>query len=70
MSALSPLCHLTPITCHIFLHCRIQTYLQSTRPIIDLYEKQGKVHTIDASRSVDEVSKQRRLQENIQECLP
>uniref|UniRef100_A0A3P9BBH7 UMP-CMP kinase n=1 Tax=Maylandia zebra TaxID=106582 RepID=A0A3P9BBH7_9CICH len=37
------------------LEKRIQTYLQSTRPIIDLYEKQGKVHTIDASRSVDEV---------------
>ncbi|XP_076151431.1 UMP-CMP kinase [Alosa pseudoharengus] len=34
---------------------RIQTYLQSTRPIIDLFEKQGKVHTIDASRGVDEV---------------
>lgn len=37
------------------LEKRIQTYLQSTRPIIDLYEKQGKVCTIDASRSVDEV---------------
>lgn len=35
--------------------CRIQTYLQSTRPIIELYQKQGKVRTIDASRSVDEV---------------
>lgn len=34
---------------------RIQTYLQSTRPIIEQYEKQGKVRTIDASRSVDEV---------------
>ncbi|XP_042354117.1 UMP-CMP kinase [Plectropomus leopardus] len=34
---------------------RIQTYLLSTRPIIDLYAKQGKVRTIDASRSVDEV---------------
>ncbi|XP_041914190.1 UMP-CMP kinase [Alosa sapidissima] len=34
---------------------RIQTYLQSTRPIIDLFEKQGKVRTIDASRGVDEV---------------
>ncbi|GAA6077595.1 UMP-CMP kinase-like, partial [Tachysurus ichikawai] len=33
----------------------IQTYLQSTRPIIDQYEKQGKVRRIDASRSVDEV---------------
>ncbi|TWW72851.1 UMP-CMP kinase [Takifugu flavidus] len=37
------------------LNKRIQTYLQSTRPIIDLYEKQGKVRTIDASRSVEEV---------------
>ncbi|MEQ2161003.1 hypothetical protein GOODEAATRI_005167 [Goodea atripinnis] len=34
---------------------RIQTYLQSTRPIIELYEKHGKVRTVDASRSVDEV---------------
>ncbi|XP_012672945.1 UMP-CMP kinase [Clupea harengus] len=34
---------------------RIQTYLQSTRPIIELFEKQGKVHTIDASRNVEEV---------------
>ncbi|KAG1969148.1 UMP-CMP kinase [Pimephales promelas] len=37
------------------LEKRIQTYLQSTRPIIEQYEKQGKVRTIDASRSVDEV---------------
>ncbi|KAI7809231.1 UMP-CMP kinase [Triplophysa rosa] len=37
------------------LEKRIQTYLQSTRPIIKQYEQQGKVHTIDASRSVDEV---------------
>lgn len=37
------------------LEKRIQTYLQSTRPIIELYEKQGKVRTVDASRSVDEV---------------
>ncbi|KAK2860830.1 hypothetical protein Q7C36_004996 [Tachysurus vachellii] len=37
------------------LEKRIQTYLQSTRPIIDLYEKQGKVRMINASRSVDEV---------------
>uniref|UniRef100_A0A9J7YH69 UMP-CMP kinase n=1 Tax=Cyprinus carpio carpio TaxID=630221 RepID=A0A9J7YH69_CYPCA len=36
------------------LEKRIQTYLQSTRPIIEQYEKQGKVRTIDASRSVDE----------------
>lgn len=37
------------------LEKRIQTYLQSTQPIIKLYEKQGKVRTVDASRSVDEV---------------
>ncbi|XP_071764122.1 UMP-CMP kinase [Centroberyx gerrardi] len=37
------------------LEKRIQTYLQSTRPIIDQYEKQGKVRTVDASRGVDEV---------------
>ncbi|KAJ8357344.1 hypothetical protein SKAU_G00201380 [Synaphobranchus kaupii] len=37
------------------LQKRIQTYLQSTRPIIELYEKQGKVRTVDASRDVDEV---------------
>ncbi|CAF97570.1 unnamed protein product [Tetraodon nigroviridis] len=37
------------------LNKRIQTYLQSTRPIIELYQKHGKVCTIDASRSVDEV---------------
>lgn len=37
------------------LEKRIQTYLQSTRPIIDLYEKQSKVRTVDASRSVDKV---------------
>lgn len=37
------------------LEKRIKTYLQSTRPIIEQYEKQGKVRTIDASRSVDEV---------------
>ncbi|KAJ8418990.1 hypothetical protein AAFF_G00004890 [Aldrovandia affinis] len=37
------------------LEKRIQTYLQSTRPIIGQYERQGKVHTVDASRSVDEV---------------
>ncbi|XP_017558906.1 UMP-CMP kinase [Pygocentrus nattereri] len=37
------------------LEKRIQTYLQSTRPIIEQYEKQGKVRTIDASRCVDEV---------------
>lgn len=37
------------------LEKRIQTYLQSTRPIIELYEKHGKVRTVDASRPVDEV---------------
>ncbi|XP_056600292.1 UMP-CMP kinase [Triplophysa dalaica] len=37
------------------LEKRIETYLQSTRPIIKQYEQQGKVHTVDASRSVDEV---------------
>ncbi|XP_074544231.1 UMP-CMP kinase [Halichoeres trimaculatus] len=37
------------------LEKRIQTYLQSTRPIISLYEKLGKVRTVDASRGVDEV---------------
>ncbi|XP_028988349.1 UMP-CMP kinase [Betta splendens] len=37
------------------LEKRIQTYSQSTRPIIELYEKLGKVRTVDASRSVDEV---------------
>nr|XP_043887057.1 UMP-CMP kinase [Solea senegalensis] len=37
------------------LEKRLQTYLQSTRPIIELYEKQGKVRSVDASRSVDEV---------------
>ncbi|KAK9538953.1 hypothetical protein VZT92_004092 [Zoarces viviparus] len=37
------------------LEKRIQTYLQSTRPIIELYEKQGKVRTVDASRSLDKV---------------
>ncbi|KAL7387652.1 hypothetical protein ABVT39_026709 [Epinephelus coioides] len=37
------------------LEKRIQTYLHSTRPIIEQYAKLGKVRTIDASRSVDEV---------------
>ncbi|XP_061550486.1 UMP-CMP kinase isoform X2 [Phycodurus eques] len=36
------------------LEKRIQTYLQSTRPIIELYEKQGKVRCVDASHSVNE----------------
>uniref|UniRef100_A0AAY4BD69 Uncharacterized protein n=1 Tax=Denticeps clupeoides TaxID=299321 RepID=A0AAY4BD69_9TELE len=38
------------------LEKRLRTYLQSTRPIIELYGEQGKVRTIDASRTVDEVS--------------
>lgn len=42
--------------CIICCFCRIQTYLQSTKPIIDLYEEMGKVKKIDASKSVDEVS--------------
>ncbi|TSL47708.1 UMP-CMP kinase [Bagarius yarrelli] len=37
------------------LEKRIQTYLQSTRPVVEQYEKQGKVRTIDASRAVNEV---------------
>ncbi|XP_076001140.1 UMP-CMP kinase [Genypterus blacodes] len=37
------------------LEKRIQTYLQSTRPIIDLYQTHGKVRTVDAARCVDEV---------------
>ncbi|XP_023699721.1 UMP-CMP kinase-like [Paramormyrops kingsleyae] len=37
------------------LEKRIQTYLQSTTPIIQLYEQQGKLRTVDASRSVEEV---------------
>uniref|UniRef100_A0A452VFA9 Cytidine/uridine monophosphate kinase 1 n=1 Tax=Ursus maritimus TaxID=29073 RepID=A0A452VFA9_URSMA len=41
--------------CIICCFCRIQTYLQSTKPIIDLYEEMGKVKKIDASKSVDEV---------------
>ncbi|XP_020843351.1 UMP-CMP kinase isoform X4 [Phascolarctos cinereus] len=34
---------------------RIQTYLQYTKPIIDLYEEMGKVRKVDASKSVDQV---------------
>ncbi|XP_068593968.1 UMP-CMP kinase [Cebidichthys violaceus] len=37
------------------LEKRIQTYLQSTRPIVELYERQGKVRTVDASRTPDKV---------------
>uniref|UniRef100_A0A8B9CIH6 UMP-CMP kinase n=1 Tax=Anser brachyrhynchus TaxID=132585 RepID=A0A8B9CIH6_9AVES len=36
------------------LEKRIHTYLQSTKPIIDLYERMGKVRKVDASKSVDE----------------
>ncbi|KAG9483000.1 UMP-CMP kinase [Eleutherodactylus coqui] len=37
------------------LEKRIQTYLQSTRPIIALYEQKGKARKVDASKSVDQV---------------
>ncbi|XP_068604619.1 UMP-CMP kinase [Brachionichthys hirsutus] len=37
------------------LEKRIKTYLKSTRPIIELYEKLGKVHSVDASLGVEEV---------------
>ncbi|ETE69902.1 UMP-CMP kinase [Ophiophagus hannah] len=37
------------------LEKRIHTYLESTKPIIDLYETMGKVRKVDASKSVDEV---------------
>lgn len=37
------------------LEKRIQTYLNSTTPIIEQYKKEGKVRTVDASRNVDEV---------------
>ncbi|CAM5136229.1 unnamed protein product [Eretmochelys imbricata] len=37
------------------LEKRLHTYLQSTKPIIDQYEKMGKVRKVDASKSVDEV---------------
>lgn len=37
------------------LEKRIQTYQQSTRPIIELYEKEGKVRTVDASQTVEKV---------------
>uniref|UniRef100_A0A8C4N1M0 Cytidylate kinase n=1 Tax=Eptatretus burgeri TaxID=7764 RepID=A0A8C4N1M0_EPTBU len=38
------------------LNKRIQTYLESSKPIIDQYEKEGKVRRVDASGSVDEVT--------------
>nr|XP_033772170.1 UMP-CMP kinase [Geotrypetes seraphini] len=34
---------------------RIQTYQQSTKPIIEQYQKMNKVRRVDASRSVDQV---------------
>lgn len=37
------------------LNKRIQTYLESSKPIIDQYEKEGKVRRVDASGSVDEI---------------
>ncbi|KAF3699120.1 UMP-CMP kinase [Channa argus] len=37
------------------LEKRIQTYLKSTQPIIEQYKKLGKVRTVDASRTVDQV---------------
>ncbi|XP_067893273.1 UMP-CMP kinase isoform X2 [Heterodontus francisci] len=37
------------------LEKRIQTYMQSTKPIIELYEKEGKVRRVDGAKSVDEV---------------
>ncbi|GCB71784.1 UMP-CMP kinase [Scyliorhinus torazame] len=37
------------------LEKRIQTYMQSTKPIIELYEKQGKVRRVDGAKSADEV---------------
>lgn len=41
--------------------CRIQTYLNSTTPIIEQYKKEGKVRTVDASCNVDEVGRRIRL---------
>ncbi|KAL7985112.1 hypothetical protein Chor_003682 [Crotalus horridus] len=38
------------------LEKRLHTYLESTKPIIDLYETKGKVRKVDASKSVDEVA--------------
>uniref|UniRef100_A0A8C4S464 UMP-CMP kinase n=1 Tax=Erpetoichthys calabaricus TaxID=27687 RepID=A0A8C4S464_ERPCA len=37
------------------LEKRIKTFLESTRPIIEQYQKVGKVRTVDASKSLDEV---------------
>ncbi|XP_066857268.1 UMP-CMP kinase isoform X2 [Anser cygnoides] len=44
------------------LEKRIHTYLQSTKPIIDLYERMGKVRKVDASKSVDEVSSKQHVE--------
>ncbi|XP_069794667.1 UMP-CMP kinase [Narcine bancroftii] len=37
------------------LQKRIHTYMQSTKPIIELYAKEGKVRRIEGAKSVDEV---------------
>ncbi|XP_072919147.1 UMP-CMP kinase [Hemitrygon akajei] len=37
------------------LQKRIQTYIQSTKPIIELYAKEGKVRRVDGAKSIDEV---------------
>ncbi|XP_043941765.1 UMP-CMP kinase [Protopterus annectens] len=37
------------------LQKRIKTYQESTKPIIELYEKQGKVRKVDGSKGIDEV---------------
>lgn len=34
---------------------RIRTYQESTKPIVDIYEKQGKVRKVDGSKDIDEV---------------
>ncbi|XP_037762909.1 UMP-CMP kinase isoform X1 [Chelonia mydas] len=43
------------------LEKRLHTYLQSTKPIIDQYEKMGKVRKVDASKSVDELPSHRKI---------
>ncbi|XP_060686422.1 UMP-CMP kinase [Hemiscyllium ocellatum] len=37
------------------LQKRIQTYMQSTKPIIDEYEKEGKVRRVDGAKTVEQV---------------
>ena len=34
---------------------RFTTYKESTMPIVNLYDKQGKVRKIDAGRGIDEI---------------